>query len=181
MPRKFENLQLIRSIPAREAAPSPAAGLAVKAGGPACALPQIGCRTSFDHRSAQFSRFKRIIKFPTRIKPLLIDNINLNHMTIIDQTIFNNLEFLLTYKMISDGLPSEPSNSCLQKPSNRSGSAVSFLTALFRQTLGRDNPDGGPRRNVCAARKTGPYAADAPTRFASRASYSAMSAGFADV
>ncbi|HIH2750691.1 hypothetical protein L3V59_26935 [Burkholderia aenigmatica] len=55
-------------MPAREVPRSLAASPTATASRPACPALKIGRRTSFDHRSIQFSRFKRIIKFLNRIE-----------------------------------------------------------------------------------------------------------------
>lgn len=59
-----------------------------------------------------------ITKTRSGIDPNSVGNCEPNYMTARFCKIFNNLSDLLTYKIIFDGLPSEPSNSCLQKPSN---------------------------------------------------------------
>ncbi|WP_143748021.1 hypothetical protein [Burkholderia sp. JKS000303] len=82
-----------------------------------------------------------ITKIQSGINPDSVDNSDPNYMTARFCKIFNNLFDLLTYKIIFDGLPSEPSNSCLQKPSNLPGSTVSFLTAPFLQTLTPGQPE----------------------------------------
>ncbi|MCA8093805.1 hypothetical protein LGM65_23440 [Burkholderia anthina] len=88
-----------------------------------------------------FSVSNDITKIRSGIDLNSVGNIGLNYMTARFCKIFNNLFDLLTYKIIFDGLPSEPSNSCLQKPSNLPGSTVSFLTAPFLHTLTPGQPE----------------------------------------
>jgi hypothetical protein len=95
------------------------------------------------------------------------DNIEKNYMTVIKRTMFNKPSSLLTDKMITDGRPRSRQIRALKTIGSPRSDGFFFL---------RDAP------RVC--RKSAGAAlqpAVAPIRFASSVSYSATSAGFADV
>lgn len=74
-------------------------------------------------------------------------------MMIADRNKFNNLSDLLTYKLVFDGLPSEPSNSCLQKTVDPNGFDGFFFNGINSSDIRVGQPRWRPAAQRASASK----------------------------